>query len=135
MVGVDERRAYQREERQTIAGSDPDLAAALKDEPTCVGCGCSQSLACTDGCWWAEPQLCSACDDEGIALVDLTLTAEQARHTAAFLRASVAALDEPLLGAWEHSPVGEAWAALTHAAEAATAAERNGTPASTTKEV
>lgn len=128
-----ERRAYQREEREAIAQIDPLLAEDLAMKPTCVGCGCSEQLACPDGCGWAEVGLCSACAADGVRLVDVALTLEQARHTGAFLRASVAELDEPLRKAWEHTPVGQVWAVLDAAVtedDAAAADERSGSPAS-----
>ncbi len=28
---------------------------------TCRGCGCTDERACDPPCWWAEPDLCSAC--------------------------------------------------------------------------
>jgi hypothetical protein len=61
MTTIAERREYQREERAAIAELDPELAEVLADEPTCRECGCSQSIACPDGCWWAEADLCSSC--------------------------------------------------------------------------
>lgn len=27
----------------------------------CRGCGCTDDRACPDGCFWEEPDLCSAC--------------------------------------------------------------------------
>ncbi len=27
----------------------------------CKSCGCSDLVACPDGCFWIEPDLCSAC--------------------------------------------------------------------------
>jgi len=30
-------------------------------EPTCRKCGCTETRACPGGCWWVEPDLCSAC--------------------------------------------------------------------------
>jgi hypothetical protein len=35
----------------------PSLLGAV-----CRQCGCTQEDACKDGCGWAEPDLCSACD-------------------------------------------------------------------------
>lgn len=29
-------------------------------ERTCRECGCTDSLACVGGCWWVQPDLCSA---------------------------------------------------------------------------
>lgn len=31
----------------------------------CRECGCTQNRACPGGCWWVEPDLCSACAPEG----------------------------------------------------------------------
>jgi hypothetical protein len=56
---IAERRAYQRGERQMLSMDGIEL-----DEPTCRECGCSDSLACPDGCWWVEEDLCSACAAE-----------------------------------------------------------------------
>ncbi|MDD5699521.1 MAG: ASCH domain-containing protein [Victivallaceae bacterium] len=33
----------------------------LFEEPTCRVCGCTSYHACLDGCYWVEPDLCSAC--------------------------------------------------------------------------
>lgn len=56
-----ERQRYQREEREFIAEVDPDLHELLEDEHRCRSCGCSEHLACPEGCWWVEHDLCSAC--------------------------------------------------------------------------
>ncbi len=48
------RRAYQQRERELIAGFAPDAAAAIAAEQRCRGCGCSESLACEEGCWWVR---------------------------------------------------------------------------------
>lgn len=29
--------------------------------PACRVCGCTEDRACPGGCWWVEPDLCSAC--------------------------------------------------------------------------
>ena len=118
MSTLDERRAYQREEREAIAQFDPDFTELLEDEPACVGCGCSESLACPDGCGWAQRGLCSACAADGVQIITPTMTLEQARHVAAYLRASVAELDEGTLKAWEHTPVGRFWCVLNSFVEA-----------------
>jgi hypothetical protein len=55
-VSIVERREYQREERVMLAEGGIEF-----DEPTCRECGCSDSLGCEDGCWWAKDDLCSAC--------------------------------------------------------------------------
>jgi hypothetical protein len=38
-------------------------AAAFALTARCRSCGCSQHRACPSGCWWSEPELCSACTD------------------------------------------------------------------------
>jgi hypothetical protein len=38
----------------------------LRGRPVCRGCGCTDHAACAGGCWWAEPDLCSACEWEGL---------------------------------------------------------------------
>lgn len=45
------------------------MAAALKAAdavpgPACRVCGCTDDNACQGGCWWVEPDLCSACADD-----------------------------------------------------------------------
>lgn len=30
---------------------------------SCRECGCDEFHACPGGCWWVEPDLCSACAD------------------------------------------------------------------------
>jgi hypothetical protein len=55
-VSIAERRAYQAEIRGRFAED-----GIHDNEPTCRECGCSDSLACPDGCWWVEADLCSAC--------------------------------------------------------------------------
>lgn len=32
-------------------------------EPACRVCGCTESRACPDGCYWVEEDLCSECLD------------------------------------------------------------------------
>lgn len=58
-MSLEERRTYQREVREHLAADGIDV-----DEPTCRGCGCSDSLGCPEGCWWAQSDLCSACAAE-----------------------------------------------------------------------
>lgn len=60
MSALADRQEYQRAERALLAEHGVDLS----DEPTCRGCGCSDSLACEEGCWWVEADLCSACADQ-----------------------------------------------------------------------
>lgn len=62
MSTLDERRAYQREERAALLDIDPAAFAKLNTEGQCRGCGCSDSLACESGCAWATEGLCTACD-------------------------------------------------------------------------
>jgi hypothetical protein len=57
---IAERARYQRGERQTMA----EMGLTLPDERTCRECGCSDHLACFDGCWWVEVDLCSLCAQE-----------------------------------------------------------------------
>jgi hypothetical protein len=67
-VSVTERREYQRRERELLAACGVEF-----DEPTCRECGCSDSLGCEEGCWWAQDDLCSACAAE----VEETAAVEQ----------------------------------------------------------
>jgi hypothetical protein len=39
-----------------------DLAAEFPAE-ICRECGCSEADPCEPPCWWAAPELCSACDE------------------------------------------------------------------------
>lgn len=41
--------------------------ATLLGEQACRECGCCNSWACEGGCWWVEPDLCSACAEGGQA--------------------------------------------------------------------
>jgi hypothetical protein len=69
MSTIAERREYQREIREALALDAAELArtgsaltpAPLLDTRICRQCGCSDSLACPDGCWWVEADLCSEC--------------------------------------------------------------------------
>lgn len=38
----------------------------------CRACGCTDDRACLGGCWWVEPDLCSACDrgDRLLAVIE-----------------------------------------------------------------
>lgn len=58
---IAERAWYQVEERRLLAEHGVDLP---DDEPRCRACGCSESLACPDGCGWAQPDLCTLCAAE-----------------------------------------------------------------------
>ena len=40
----------------TAFGTNVRLAA-----PRCRSCGCTDARACPGGCYWVEPDLCSAC--------------------------------------------------------------------------
>lgn len=33
----------------------------VRTEPVCRVCGCTEDNACPGGCYWVEPDLCSAC--------------------------------------------------------------------------
>lgn len=57
---IAERARYQTDERALLA----DRGVVLPDEAACRECGCSQSLACPQGCGWAQPDLCSVCAAE-----------------------------------------------------------------------
>ncbi len=57
---IAERREYQRSERDFLAA----MGVSFEGELTCRECGCSDSLACEDGCWWAQDDLCSTCAAE-----------------------------------------------------------------------
>lgn len=37
-------------------------------ESRCLSCGCTDSVACEGGCWWAAPGLCSRCAKKGAFL-------------------------------------------------------------------
>lgn len=54
---IAERARYQADERKL-------LGVALADEVPCRECGCSDSLACPQGCGWAQPDLCTVCARE-----------------------------------------------------------------------
>jgi len=57
---IAERAAYQADERALLAS----IGVQLPDEPGCRECGCSDSLACPDGCGWTQPDLCTTCAHE-----------------------------------------------------------------------
>jgi hypothetical protein len=61
-----ERARYQAAERALLADRGIDLG----DEPPCRECGCTDLLACPQGCSWAQPDLCSVCAAELDALAD-----------------------------------------------------------------
>jgi hypothetical protein len=60
------RASYQADERALLA----ELGIDLGDEAPCRECGCTDSLACPQGCGWAQPDLCSVCAAELEALAD-----------------------------------------------------------------
>jgi hypothetical protein len=55
-----ERAQYQAAERALLA----ELEVDLPEEAPCRECGCSDSLACPQGCGWAQPDLCTVCAAE-----------------------------------------------------------------------
>lgn len=57
---IAERAEYQAVERALLA----ELGVELADESGCRECGCSESLACPQGCGWAQPDLCTVCAGE-----------------------------------------------------------------------
>jgi hypothetical protein len=57
--GIDSERvkeicAAEREGRLTVVSRN-------KDTRKCRVCGCTDDMACPGGCFWIEPNLCSAC--------------------------------------------------------------------------
>ncbi len=36
-------------------------------EEICIVCGCTDSAACPEGCYWTRPNVCSQCDAETVA--------------------------------------------------------------------
>lgn len=40
------------------------LDVELNGSPRCRACGCTQNVACDDGCRWAAPDLCSSCAED-----------------------------------------------------------------------
>jgi len=63
---IAERARYQSIERALLAERGLDLG----DETPCRACGCTESLACPQGCGWAQPDLCSVCAAELDELAD-----------------------------------------------------------------
>lgn len=66
-MDVRERADYQRAARQSLFEQSVEAFEDLAHEVVCRGCGCSESLACPEGCSWATVAgflLCSACDAE-----------------------------------------------------------------------
>lgn len=90
------RRAYQDAEREALNELDPELAAQLDVEFRCQGCGCSDSLACEEGCSWASAVLCSACANDGVVVI--AVDSDMGR----WLTAALAEVgDENLRAAWQ----------------------------------
>lgn len=44
-----------------------DLREDADSNRACRHCGCTDDRACEGGCYWVEPDLCSACDPEAVA--------------------------------------------------------------------
>lgn len=45
---------------------------AIWVEPFCRVCGCTDTNACPDGCYWVEPDLCSSCVSRVPIVLDLS---------------------------------------------------------------
>jgi hypothetical protein len=43
----------------------------------CHVCGCTEHAPCAEGCWWIEPDLCSACEDSPLA----TMTRDEEKRS------------------------------------------------------
>lgn len=64
LAGLDEHRAVVRGQREDIARRLASLDDSESEtERACRECGCTDDRACPGGCSWAEPDLCSACDE------------------------------------------------------------------------
>jgi hypothetical protein len=63
---IAERAQYQTHQRALLA----DMGIELPDEAPCRECGCTDSLACPQGCGWAQPDFCTVCADELEQLAD-----------------------------------------------------------------
>lgn len=55
---------------QTLTGHSwkkiqEDMMGVVDTEQVCRVCGCTHHNACPGGCYWVEPDLCSACAKEG----------------------------------------------------------------------
>jgi hypothetical protein len=57
---IAERAQYQASQRARLAELGVEIAA----EAPCRECGCSDLLACPQGCGWAQPDLCTVCAAE-----------------------------------------------------------------------
>lgn len=53
------------EEIRAEFGDDLRIDESPSDERKCRVCGCTDSHACTGGCYWVERDLCSQCADKG----------------------------------------------------------------------
>ncbi len=57
-----------RDELVQLAAVALQWIECIDRRPACRVCGCTDDNACLGGCWWIEPDLCSACaDSEGSA--------------------------------------------------------------------
>ncbi len=48
----------------TAIVADEGYRCADCGEQLCVECGCTESESCAGGCDWAEPGLCTECENE-----------------------------------------------------------------------
>lgn len=46
---------------QARADVGPNAICNGCGEQICLHCGCTDSAACPEGCWWIEPGTCSSC--------------------------------------------------------------------------
>lgn len=46
---------------------EPPPTSPLMLSATCRVCSCTDHRACPGGCWWVEPDLCSACAPDGLS--------------------------------------------------------------------
>lgn len=65
--GLKRNRAAHSDTAQSRAARRAEKARRQRPTvPTCRSCGCTDTCACPGGCWWVEPDLCSACSAEEI---------------------------------------------------------------------
>lgn len=64
------------EVRRAIETHAALLAAASPGVRRCRVCGCTDDRACPGGCWWAGPDLCTACDPPEVAAIEGQLSIE-----------------------------------------------------------